>query len=161
LGQLVASHGPLLVGPDGAVLAALSQQQVLAPVPTGGGAGSAVMQFVTAWLLQLSAPDPERLLGVAQVWPLLSQLQQLIVVSSAWLPKELVHVLLRGGVAAVVCGSERDAVAALAAADVAAFFQAFYEHGLWEGLDVVQALRVAAAAVPAVGDSVYECCQLM
>lgn len=197
LSELVASQGPLIAGPNAAVLAVLSQQQVLAPVPqipaaaaagstaaflqelpTAGQAGSSssswggftscnssssssVMQFVTAWLLQLTLPDQDRLLGVAEVWPLLSQLQQLIIVSSNWLPRELVHVLLRGGVAAVVCGTDAEQVSELEPAAIAEFFGVFYTEGLWQGLDIVQALQVAAAAVPAVGDSVYECCQLV
>lgn len=119
-----------------------------------------MVQFVTSWLLQLTLPDSRRMLGVEEVWPLLSQLQQLIVVSSSCLPKALVHVLLRAGVAAVVCGSEPVEVAALDAADVAEFFRVFYAEGLWQGMDVLAALQAAAAAVPTVGDSAYECCQL-
>jgi hypothetical protein len=201
MSKLVAAQGPLLAGrSDGALLAVLSQQQVLAPVPACGRGGAAAagaeahavgaldgwlappapagtprcsssgsgssaaarttMQFVSTWLLQLTQPDAARTLGVQQLWPLLSLLQQLVVASSSWLPRELVHVLLRGGVAAVVCACERDAVARLPAAAVAKFFAAFY-HGLWRGLDVAAALEAAADAVPAVGGGVYECCQLV
>jgi len=177
LAQLVSSQGPVLSGPQGALVAVLAQQQVLAPVPAssdpataaaGGlpglghlGAAQQVTQFVTSWLLQLTLPDSSRLLGVKQVWPLLSQLQQLIIVSSSWLPPAVVHVLLRGGVAAVVCGTDAAEVAAVEAADVAEFFRVFYVEGLWAGLDVVEALQAAIAAVPSVGDTTYECYQLM
>lgn len=186
MSQLVEAQGPVLPGPQGALVAVLAQQQVLAPVPSvstqpaadtagmfrqaaSGKAGlgwqacmaGSTMQFVTSWLLQLTLPDSGRMLGVSEVWPLLSQLQQLIVVSSSCLPKPLVHVLLRGGAAAVVCGTEPAEVAEVDAADVAEFFRVFYAEGLWQGLDVVEALRVAVAAVPTVGDSAYECYQLM
>lgn len=168
LSQLVSVQGPVLSGPQGALVAVLAQQQVLAPVApspaaaatTAAGGNQSVVQFVTSWLLQLTLPDSRRMLGVEEVWPLLSQLQQLIVVSSSCLPKALVHVLLRAGVAAVVCGSDPADVAALDAADVAEFFRVFYAEGLWQGMDVLAALQAAAAAVPTVGDSAYECCQL-
>lgn len=158
LSDLVASRGHVLAGPQGALVAVLAQQQVLAPLPVSGTHSSG---FVSSWLLQLTVPDSQRMLGVGEVWPLLSQLQQLIVVSSSFLPKALVHVLLRGGVAAVVCGTGIEEVAALEAADVAEFFRVFYAEGLWQGRDVVEALQAAIAAVPAVGDSAYECYQLM
>jgi hypothetical protein len=119
------------------------------------------MQFVTSWLLQVTLPDSNRMLGVSEVWPLLSQLQQLIIVSSSCLPKALVHVLLRGGVAAVVCATDPAEVAELDAADIAEFFRVFYAEGLWQGLNVLEALQAAVADVPNVGDSAYECYQLM
>jgi hypothetical protein len=178
LSQLIAAHGPVLQGPQGALVAVLAQQQVLAPLPHSmhpataaaatadgmvghSGSTQTVTQFVTSWLLQLTLPDSSRMLGVGEVWQLLSQLQQLIIVSSSWLPKALVHVLLRTGVAAVVCGTDAADVAALGAADVAEFFRVFYADGLWQGLNVVEALQAAIAAVPTVGDSAYECYQLM
>jgi hypothetical protein len=188
LGQLVASQGPLLPTPDGGIVAVLGQQQLLAPAPLiqqqqqqqpvlygsgsagagwllqqqqqkfgGGGVGSA---FLTSWVLQLTQPDGQRLLGVEELYPLLSQLQQLIVVSSSWLPGGVTHVLLRGGVAAVVAAADAAAVKGLEAADVAEFFSVFYDGLLQAGLDVLQALQSAAAAVPAVGPGVYECYQL-
>jgi hypothetical protein len=181
LGQLVASQGPLLPTPDGGMVAVLGQQQLLAPAPvikqqqqqsmqrSSGCAGSGwQMQqmfggggaFLTSWVLQLTQPDGHRLLGVEELYPLLSQLQQLIVVSSSWLPDGVTHVLLRGGVAAVVAATDAAAVEELEAADVAEFFTVFYDRLLQAGLDVLQALQSAAAAVPAVGSGVYECYQL-
>jgi hypothetical protein len=121
------------------------------------GGGSA---FLTSWVLQLTQPDGHRLLGVEELYPLLSQLQQLIVVSSSWLPDGVTHVLLRGGVAAVVAATDAAAVEQLEAADVAEFFSVFYDGLLQAGLDVLQTLQSAAAAVPAVGPGVYECYQL-
>jgi hypothetical protein len=185
LGQLVASQGPLLPTPDGGMLAVLGQQQLLAPAPmlqqqqqpvfcssaragagwnmsqqqqmSGGGIGSA---FITSWVLQLTQPDAQRLLGVEELYPLLSQLQQLIVVSSSWLPDGITEVLLHGGVAAVVAAADAAALEGVDAADVAEFFSFFYEGLVQAGLDVLQALQSAAAAVPAVGPGVYECYQL-
>jgi hypothetical protein len=168
------------------MVAVLGQQQLLAPAPMiqqqlqqsvlyssgTARAGRQVQQqqhqqmfgggsaFLTSWVLQLTQPDGQRLLGVEEFYPLLSQLQQLIVVSSSWLPEGVTHVLLRGGVAAVVAAADAAAVEELEAADVAEFFSVFYDGLLQAGLDVLQALQSAAAAVPAVGSRVYECYQL-
>jgi hypothetical protein len=167
------------------MLAVLGQQQLLAPVPLQqqqqasvvngytAGVGWNMQQqpqqvfgsgltspFITSWVLQFTQPDAQRLLGAEELYPLLSQLQQLIVVSSSWLPDGVVQVLLRGGVAAVVAAVDAAAVEALEAADVAEFFSVFYEGLVQAGLDVLQTLQSAAAAVPAIGPGVFECYQL-
>lgn len=116
--------------------------------------------FLTSWLLQVTQPDGQRLLGAEEFYPLLSQLQQLIVVSSSWLPDGVIHVLLRGGAAAVVSAADAAAVEELDAVEVAEFFRGFYEGLMQAGLDVLEALHSAAAAVPAVSPGVFECYQL-
>lgn len=168
LGQLVSASGPLLPLPDCGLLAVLAQQQVLAPVSkmVQHHVGSdqlpqPVSAFITSWLLQFIVPDEQLVLGEQEMYSLLSQLQQLVVVSSSWLPPGLVELLLHGGVAAVVAAVDLAAVQQLDAERVAEFFAVFYEGLLRDGLDVCEALQAAAVAVPEVGCGVFECFQLV
>lgn len=174
LQQVVTANGPLLPTVDGGVIAVLGQQQVLAPVGTQQlhskcaataeprwqaqlGAGA----FITSWVLQCTLPDVQHLLGEQELYSLLAQLQQLVVVSSGRLPPGVIHVLLRGGVAAVVAAADSGQLKEIEARDIAEFFRVFYHCLLQDGCDVCQALQGAAATVPRVGPDVYQCYQLV
>jgi hypothetical protein len=186
ISQLVAACGPVLPLRDGGLLQVLAQQQVLAPLaaaaaaascnaqqPTtslceqreeGGVAGAAVPRtglFVASWLLQLTQANQQLMLKLRDWYPLLSHLQQLVVVCSSWLPQEVISVLLRGGVAAVVTATPITApgVEKLAGNVLADFFCAFYRGLLHRGLDINHALRNAAEAVPEAA-GLYHCYQL-
>lgn len=168
LQEVIGTTGPLVPTVDGGVLAVLAQQQVLAPAGskqrTGGTSGcgansKAADVFLTSWILQLTYPDDHRLLGEQEMYSLLSQLQQLIVVSSGWLPPAVIQILLRGGAGAVVTAKDAERLNGVDAQDVAEFFDVFYQYLLQEGCDVNLALQGAAEAVPEIGADVYQCYQ--
>lgn len=103
-------------------------------------------QLLTSWVFQRTWPRST--LAPHQLLPLLGQLQQLLLVSSAWLPLALVHALLQAGVKAVVCAADPAGPAGSLPPDAtAAFFAAFYGL-LMDGESVPAALAGAEAAVP-------------
>jgi hypothetical protein len=104
-------------------------------------------------------PDGERVLEEDWLYPLLSLLQQQLVVSTGWLPEGLLRALLQGGVRGVVVPAEPQLLDEVDAGAVARFFIEFY-RGLYEGLTVTEALQLAGREVPEVGDGVYACYEL-
>jgi hypothetical protein len=97
-------------------------------------------------------------LAPQQLFPLVTQLQQLLLVSSAWLPGELLQVLLRGGAKAAVAPTSEAGPRAAPPEAVAGFFSVFYER-LYDGASVPAALQAAERTWPVL-QGAYACYQL-
>jgi hypothetical protein len=122
--------------PDGGILSVLAQQAVRDP------AG----RLMVSWVLQRTRPGTQ--LAAQQLYPLLGRLQQILVVSSGWLPQALVTAMLHAGCKAVVCAVAPAAVAEVEGGAVGAFFQRFYRGVLAEAAPVAAALAAAEGDVP-------------
>lgn len=158
LGEVLQPPGqpvPSLALPDGRLVRLLAAHTVHGP----GAASGAAPGGITTWLLQQVVADAGSLLRVEHIYPLLSLLQQLLVVSTGWLPEELLHALLQGGAHMVVVPCSRQALEGLPPQALADFFAAFY-RSLYEGSSVIQALWEAGADVPQVGHDRYAAYQL-
>eukprot|EP00775_Hariotina_reticulata_P011345 gene11345-11494_t len=148
------------------------QQQVTAVVEPGAAAqelllllnadpSSTTISQLVAAAGPLTMADQQMMLKLQDWYPLLSHLQQLVVVCSSWLPPDVIAVLLRGGVAAVVTATQSTApaVESMAGDSLAEFFGAFYEGVLHHRLDIHDALCHAAEAMPAAA-GLFHCYQL-
>ena len=168
---------------DGGLVRVLSQQQVRCPaglninhcnpsdpmMSLAGGsysswsgtqaAAHSRSSMVTTWLLHKLLPDVDRVLEEEGLYPLLSLLQQQLVVSTGWLPDGLLRALLQGGVRGVVVPAEPGLLEEVEAGAVARFFLEFY-RGLYDGLTVTEALQQAGSEAPEVGDGIYVCYEL-
>jgi hypothetical protein len=151
VGQPVPTHALQ----DGRLVRLLAGHTIHGP----GAASGAAAGGITTWLLQQVVADAGSLLRVEHVYPLLSLLQQLLVVSTGWLPGELLRALLQGGAHMVVVPISRHALEGLSPQDLADFFAHFYAC-LYEGSSVIQALWEAGNEVPQVGNDRYAAYQL-
>lgn len=120
---------------DDSLLSVLGQQQVR----------SLQGELVTSWLLQQTTPSHNDLLGSDRVLPFVAQLKQLLVITSSWLPGQLIQTLLLGGVKGVVSATDAHGPASVAPDMVSAFFTVLYQH-LFDGDTVLKAIQAAETA---------------